>query len=153
MLRTRLCLALLATTLLARPALAQISGTPLEFSVHGGWFAPDARLQTDSAPEFGGTLGWRAQRWLVLEGQGFLFSSEDNGPLAQSVTFKSYGVDMRMNMRSADGRVVPYLLVGMGVGSSEQAGVSSLTKACCSQLSMHWDFARMKLPTARLVPS
>src|SRR5438128_6387289 len=72
--QTRLRLALLSWSLacvLAHPAAAQIAGTPYEFSAQGGWFAPDARAHVKSSPGFGGTLGWRAQSWLVFEGQAF----------------------------------------------------------------------------------
>jgi outer membrane protein OmpA-like peptidoglycan-associated protein len=122
--QTRLRLALLTCwlALLAHPAAAQIAGNPLEFSAQGGAFAPDARAHVKSSPGFGGTLGWRAQSWFVLEGQAFYSSSKADTLPEQKSTFMTYGVDARMNMRPGDGRIVPYLLVGYGAASSKTTG-------------------------------
>jgi hypothetical protein len=108
--QTRLRLALLSCSLaciLARPAAAQIAGTPYEFSAQAGWFAPDARAHVKSSPGFGGTLGWRAQSWLVFEGQAFYSSSKADTLPEQKSTFMTYGLDVRLNMRPADARIVP----------------------------------------------
>src|SRR5436190_22299489 len=62
--------------LFAHPAAAQITGNPIEASVQGGWSAPDARAHMKSAPAYGGSLGWRAQSWFVLEAQALYSSSK-----------------------------------------------------------------------------
>ena len=119
--RIGLRLALLAV-FFAQPAFAQIAGTPFEFSASGGVFAPDARARMKSAPSFGATLGWRAQSWLVFEGQvAFAGSNADSAP-EQKFDFSQYGLDMRMNMRPADSRVVPYVLFGIADGASKTTG-------------------------------
>ena len=123
--QTRLRLALISCSLacfLAPPAFAQIAGTPYELSAQGGWFAPDARAHVKSAPGFGGTLGWRAQSWFVLEGQAFYSSSKADTLPEQKSTFLAYGLDLRLNLRPAENRTVPYLLIGYGAGSSKTTG-------------------------------
>ncbi len=121
MLRSPLRLVFLAV-LLAQPAFAQIGGRPFEFSAQGGWLAPDARARTKSAPEFGGSIGWRAFPWLAFEGQAFFSSSEADSAPEQSFDFSSYGLDARMNMRPPESRVVPYVLVGFADGASKTTG-------------------------------
>src|SRR5580765_790633 len=108
--------------LFAHPAAAQITGTPFEASVQGGWSAPDARAHMKSAPAFGGSLGWRAQSWFVLEAQALYSSSKADTLPEQKASFLTYGLDARMNLRPGDNRVVPYVLVGYGAGSSQTTG-------------------------------
>ena len=120
---SRSCLRLVVLAVLfAQPAFAQIGGRPNEFSVQGGWFAPDARARMNSAPELGATLGWRLQSWLVMEGQGFIATSKADSFPEQDLSFFSYGLDLRLNMRPGENRVVPFLLVGFANGTSSTTG-------------------------------
>jgi OOP family OmpA-OmpF porin len=108
--------------LFAHPAAAQITGNPIEVSAQAGASAPDARAHMKSGPGFGGSLGWRAQSWFVLEAQALYASSKADTLPEQKQSFFTYGVDARMNMRPGDNKVVPYALVGFGAGSSQTTG-------------------------------
>ena len=119
--RTSLRLAVLAI-LFAPPAGAQISGRPYEFSIQGGWLAPDARARMNSTPQIGVSLGWRLRPWLVAEGQASFATSEADTVPEQGMDFFSYGLDLRLNLRPGEDRAVPYLLVGFGNGSSSTTG-------------------------------
>ena len=120
--RLRVLLLCSFACLFAHPATAQITGNPIEVSAQGGWSAPDARAHMKSAPAFGGSLGWRAQSWFVLEAQALYSSSKSDTLPEQKASFFTYGLDARMNLRPGDNRVVPYLLVGYGAGSSQTTG-------------------------------
>ena len=74
--RLRLWSLLLLTLTAAAPATAQVTGHPFEISGQAGIFSPDARTRTDAGPAFGGSIGWRWQSWLVLEGQALYAPSE-----------------------------------------------------------------------------
>ena len=106
----------------AGPAMAQIVGRPFEFSGQAGWNRYDARARVQDGPGFGGALGWRVAPWLVLEGQGFFGPSEADTLPKQKHNFFSYGLDLRLNLRPAEGRVVPYVLLGGGYASSHTSG-------------------------------
>ena len=62
-------LTLFAAAVVTAPAAAQVAGRPWELSGQGGWIQYDTRSHLKAAPGFGGTLGWRAQSYLTLEGQ------------------------------------------------------------------------------------
>src|SRR5262245_16522911 len=118
----RLVVVAVLAVLAARPALAQVGGRPIEFSAQGGWFAPDARARMNSTPTYGATLGIRAVPWLVFEGQASFASSKVDSVPEPTMDFVAYGLDMRFNMRSAEDRVVPYVLVGLASATSSSTG-------------------------------
>jgi len=107
---------------MAAPAFAQIGGRPFEVSGQGGWFAPDARTRMRSAPMFGGTLGWRPQSWMVFEGQAMFASSEADTFPEQKMDFTSFGLDLRLNLRPAEDRVVPFVLMGLASTTHSTTG-------------------------------
>jgi OOP family OmpA-OmpF porin len=110
-----------AATLISTPAGAQITGHPLELSAGAGLFQYDVRAYTKLAPAFGGALGWRLAPWLSLEGAGVYSSSKADtiwSTLEPKRSFLYGGADLRWNLRPAEGRVLPYILTGVGYGSS-----------------------------------
>ena len=112
-------LVLLAALLAATPAAAQIAGHPFEVSAGAGLLHFDSRTQTKDAPGYAAGLGWRAQPWLSFEGAGLYSASKaDFGSEPQRKFFYG-GLDLRWNLRSAEGRAVPFLLTGMGYGFSQ----------------------------------
>ena len=125
--RSRLPL-LTLSVLLATPAFAQIAGNPFEISGQGGWFAPDARARMNSAPLYGGTLGWRPLSWMVIEGQAMFASADVDTNPGQTMDFTAYGVDFRFNMRAAESRIVPFALVGLASATSSTTGYEDLTR-------------------------
>ena len=74
MIRQRLLLLCLGLVV-AAPAAAQIMGRPIEASGQAGFHHYDVRARMQDGPGFGGSLGWRAKPWLVLEGQVLFGSS------------------------------------------------------------------------------
>jgi outer membrane protein OmpA-like peptidoglycan-associated protein len=120
--RFSLRLVVLAAVLFASPALAQITGRPFEVSGQLGWSAPDARAHMKSGLAIGGSAGMRMLPWLVLEGQAYMAPSKADTFPEQDHSFLSLGVDMRVNIRSADNRVVPYVLYGLAAGKSSTTG-------------------------------
>jgi len=113
-------LVLLAALLAATPAAAQIAGHPFEVSAGAGLLHFDTRTQTKDAPGYTAALGWRAQPWLSFEGAGLYSASKaDFGSEPQRKFFYG-GLDLRWNLRPADGRAVPFLLTGMGYGFSQR---------------------------------
>ncbi len=121
MIRRWLVLPCLGVTL-AGPAAAQIMGRPFEFSGQAGWNHYDARARVQDGPGYGGTLGWRARPWLVLEGQAIFGPSQADTVPTQDHNFFSYGLDVRLNLRPAQAQVVPYFLVGGGYAASHTSG-------------------------------
>ena len=119
--RSRLPLVIL-TVFMAAPAFAQIGGRPFEISGQGGWFAPDARTRMRSTTTFGATVGWRPQSWMVFEGQAMFASSEADTAPEQKMDFTSFGLDLRLNVRPAEDRVVPFILMGMASGTHSTTG-------------------------------
>jgi outer membrane protein OmpA-like peptidoglycan-associated protein len=102
----------------AAPALAQITGNPLEISAGAGVFAPDARASVKKGPAYKGAIGYRFLPAFTLEGQAtFAPSKADTGSEPQH-NFSMYGLDLRWNLRDADSRALPFLLAGAGYGLS-----------------------------------
>lgn len=119
--RSSLRLVVLAV-LFASPAYAQIIGRPFEVSGQLGWSAPDARAHVKSGFAFGGSAGMRMLPWMVLEGQFYFAPSKSDTAPEQSHSFRSVGLDMRVNVRPADSRVVPYVIYGLAAGTSSTTG-------------------------------
>jgi outer membrane protein OmpA-like peptidoglycan-associated protein len=115
--RLRLCSLLLSLTV-AAPATAQVTGHPFEISGQAGIFSPDARTRVDTGPAFGGSLGWRWKPMLVLEGYALFAPSQVDMAGEPEAKFNSFGLDLRLNVRSGENKVVPYLLGGMGYARS-----------------------------------
>jgi len=108
--------------LIAAPAAAQIAGRPIEASGGAGLFSPDARSRMMDRAGSVGALGWRATPSLTLEGQAsFGPSRQDTLPHLKH-NFSYGGLDLRWNLRPADSRAVPFLLVGGGIGRSHTNG-------------------------------
>ncbi|MEK7824090.1 MAG: OmpA family protein [Candidatus Eisenbacteria bacterium] len=108
--------------MLASPAAAQIMDRPIELSAQAGWNHYDTRARMQDGPGYAATLGWRVQPWLVLEGQGFFGPSKADSLPRQEHNFYSAGLDLRMNLRPAEGKVVPYFLAGGGYSRSATGG-------------------------------
>ena len=119
--RSRLWLLALAP-LLASPAFAQVGGTPIELSGQAGLYRPDARAHMKLAPAVEATGGYRFQSWLALEGYALVASSKTDDAAERTFRFGSAGLDLRMNMRPAENRVVPFLLGGFGFTRSSIEG-------------------------------
>ena len=120
---SRSCLRLVVLgILLASPATAQITGTPLELSGQIGWSAPDARSHMKSGLAYGGSFGIRALPWLAFEAQTYLAPSEADTIPNPGNHFTSYGLDLRLNVRPAESKVVPYLIYGLASGTSKTSG-------------------------------
>ena len=121
MIRRRLLL-LCAGMALAAPASAQIVGHPFEFSAQAGFNHYDMRSYLQDGPAYAGSAGWRAYPWMVLEGQiWFGPSKADTVPHPDRNLF-SGGLDLRLNLRPADSKVLPFVLVGAGYFSSHGPG-------------------------------
>ena len=104
---------------LAAPAAAQVAGHPFEFSAGGGIFGYDTRARLKDSPVFGVSGGWRAAPFLTFEASGnFASTNSDTMPEA-SAGFTVFSADMRWNLRPADSPVVPFVITGMGYGSSK----------------------------------
>ena len=118
----RFALPLVAVLLVAGPASAQITGRPLELSGSAGAYLPDGRARLQSGPAYEGTLGWRAMPGLTLEGHAtFAPSHADTAP-NQTRNLSQFGLDFRWNLRDAEGRAVPYFLVGAGYSLDHTTG-------------------------------
>ncbi|HET9327335.1 MAG TPA: OmpA family protein [Candidatus Eisenbacteria bacterium] len=115
-------LVVVAAVLFASPAFAQITGRPIEVSGQLGWSAPDARAHVKSGLAFGGSVGMRMLPWLVLEGQAYMAPSEADTFPEPSHDFTSLGLDVRINVRPGDSRVVPYLIYGLAALKSSTTG-------------------------------
>jgi OOP family OmpA-OmpF porin len=108
--------------LLAAPAFAQVGGRPFEISGTAGFFAPDIRARMQSGPAYTAGAGWRFKPFLTLEANGLWAPSHaDTVPeLAHNFSFLS--ADLKWNLRPAEEHMVPFLLVGYGVGNSHSLG-------------------------------
>ena len=109
---------------LAAPAGAQIIGRPFEFSAQAGFNHYDLRGHLTDGPGYAGSAGWRAFPWLVLEGQMWFGPSQADTFPNQDHNLFSTGLDLRMNLRPAESKVLPYLLAGAGYFSSHTTGTS-----------------------------
>jgi outer membrane protein OmpA-like peptidoglycan-associated protein len=121
MIRPRLLLLCLGLAI-AHPAAAQIMGRPFEFSGQAGFNHYDLRSHVKDGPGYEGSLGWRAKPWLVLEGQILFAPSQADTAPGQDHNLFSAGLDLRMNLRPAESRVVPFVLVGAGYAASATTG-------------------------------
>ena len=113
-----LCLGALSVS----PAAAQIMGRPFEVSGQAGFNHYDLRSHMQDGPGYGGTFGWRAAPWLVLEGQAFFGPSKADTLPQQDHNFFTTGLDLRLNLRPAEQRVVPFMLAGAGYATSRTNG-------------------------------
>ena len=113
MIRPRLWLLCLGV-LTAAPATAQIMGRPFEVSGQAGFNHYDLRGRMQDGPGYAGSVGWRAAPWLVFEGQVFFGPSKADTLPEQDHNLFSYGLDLLLNLRSAEQRVIPFVLVGGG---------------------------------------
>jgi outer membrane protein OmpA-like peptidoglycan-associated protein len=104
--------------LMAQPAFAQIGGTPIELSGQVGLMNPDTRAHMKAGPAAGASFGYRFQPWLVVEAQGIFSRSEADTSPEQTQSFGAAGLDLRLNLRPAESRVVPFLTGGFGYGRS-----------------------------------
>ena len=121
MIRHRLSLIFLGL-MLASPAAAQIMGRPFEFSGQVGWNHYDTRAHMQAGPGVSGRVGWRTQPWLVLEGQVYYARSKADTVPKQDHSLLGAALDLRLNLRSPEGRAVPFLLAGGGVTRSSSTG-------------------------------
>ena len=119
----RALLVIVFAALCAAPAAAQIIGHPFELSGGAGYFHYDARARMADGPAYTGSLGWRAISWLSFEGQAtFGPTKSDSVTYDLKHNFTYAGIDARWDLRPADGRIVPYLLTGLGYGLSHTTG-------------------------------
>src|SRR5262249_16488030 len=104
---------------LAVAAAAPSAGRPFEFSAGGGLFAYDTRARLKDSPAFGASAGWRLASWVTFEVSGLYGSTDsDTMPTAKS-TFTDLSGDFYLHVRPAEDRVVPFVIVGMGLGRSK----------------------------------
>jgi len=121
----RALLVIVLAALCAVPAAAQIVGHPFEFSGGAGYFHFDARARMTDGPAYTGSLGWRAMSWLSFEGQAtFGPTTSDSVSYDLPHNFTYAGLDARWNLRPAGGRIMPFLLTGVGYGLSHATGAS-----------------------------
>jgi outer membrane protein OmpA-like peptidoglycan-associated protein len=119
----RALLVIVFAALCAAPAAAQIVGHPFELSGGAGYFHYDARARMTDGPAYTGSLGWRAMSGLSLEGQAtFGPTTSDSVSYDLKHNFSYAGLDARWNLRPAGGRIVPFLLTGLGYGLSHTTG-------------------------------
>jgi len=116
--------ALLLSWALAAPAAAQIAGRPLEFSAGAGIFAYDTRTRLNDGFALTGSAGWRAATWLTLEASGTFGSSTTDFAPERDASFFDASLDARLNARPAHDAVVPYAIVGFGLGHSSIKGLT-----------------------------
>jgi len=123
-----LCVA--AATLISTPGHAQITGHPIEVSADAGYFHYDIRAYTRDAPGYGSSVGVRLASFATFEGWGIFSSSKAvaNPPPPLTYTgepnrsFYWLGGDLRWNLRSGEGRALPFVTTGMGYGHSHWDG-------------------------------
>ena len=120
--RLQLLVALLALLLVARSAVAQITGAPLELVGHAGWAQLEARSGLRSGLASGGSAGWRLHPRLVAELASELAPSNATTAPSARRDFSYAGVELRWNLVPVEQRVVPFVLGGVGVGQSHQVG-------------------------------
>ena len=120
----RAWLALVALVVAAPAARAQIVGTPLEFSAGAGVFVPDARAHTETGPAWAASLGWRFQPAMHLEGSLLFAPSKMDVAGDPKLNHFFGGLDLRLDLRPAESRIVPYALGGFAYGSSHSQALS-----------------------------
>ncbi len=106
----------------AAPAFAQIAGRPIEISGGGGFSSPDARDRVEDGLASFGTLGWRWHPGVTLEAQASFAPSHADTLPGLRHNFSYGGLDLRWSLRSVEGRTVPFILTGVGYGSSHAGG-------------------------------
>ncbi|HTK32485.1 MAG TPA: OmpA family protein [Candidatus Saccharimonadaceae bacterium] len=114
--------ALAVALLLAAPAHAQITGHPLELSGGAGGVSPDARARIQSGFASTAALGWRWLPGISLEAQATFGPSHADTLPNQKHNLTYAGLDARWNLRPAESRTVPFVLVGLGYGISHTGG-------------------------------
>ena len=107
---------------LTTPARAQISGHTLEISGGLGIAAFDTRSRLKDAPAFSGALGYRLASWFEFELSGLLASTKADTAPQPDASLLYGALDMRLNVRPAEDRLVPFVLVGMGYARSTVKG-------------------------------
>ena len=118
----RFALPLLATLIVAGPASAQITGHPIEVSGGAGVFIPDGKARMQTGPAYQGTLGWRFSQGITFEGHATFAPSHADTLPNQAHNLSQFGLDLRWNLRPAEGHALPYLLVGAGYGLDHTTG-------------------------------
>ena len=121
----------------AAPAVAQVGGSPWEFSGGVGVAHFDARARMHDAPTFGIAAGLRLQPWLSLEVNGLVSPSKADSSVGlytytakgSSIKYGNHNFslesfDARFNLRPAQNRLVPYALAGIGAAGSHGGGVA-----------------------------
>ena len=104
---------------LAAPAAAQVAGHPFEFSAGGGIFGYDTRARLKDSPALGASLGYRLAPWVSAELSGTLGSTKSDTLPEANASFRDLSLDLRFNIRPAESPVVPFVIAGMGAGSSK----------------------------------
>src|SRR5437773_7437456 len=104
---------------LAAPAAAQVGARPFEFSAGGGMFAYDTRARLKDGSSLTGSLGWRLAPWGTFEFSGTYGGTDsDTTRRTAKASFANVSADLRFNARPAEDKVVPFAIVGMGLGRS-----------------------------------
>src|SRR5262245_47947276 len=114
--------ALVSIVMLAAPAFAQVAGHPVEVSGGAGLFKYDIRAHVKRGAAYLGTVGWRSQSWLTLEGTALLGPAKQDTFPGNDHNHAFFSADLRWNLRPAEDRVVPFVLTGVGYGSSHTSG-------------------------------
>src|SRR5690349_3125755 len=127
-------------------AHAQIGGHPIEISGGAGWSEPDSRSHLRSGLAINAALGYRMNSFFTLEGQGTWIPSEnDLLPEGFNRNLSVYGLDGRINLRPAEGRLVPFLLGGFGYAVSHDDGATPAKLergAPTAGMGLLWNVAR-----------
>src|SRR6185369_10400947 len=105
---------------IASPSLAQIAGHPIEVSGGLGTVFYDTRARLQDRGALVGSVGYRLAPWLVGEVGGLYSKSYADTTPNPKATFTLLSADLRFNLRPAEGRVVPFLLAGLGYGASKR---------------------------------
>jgi outer membrane protein OmpA-like peptidoglycan-associated protein len=107
---------------LAVPATAQITGRPVEVAGGAGIFAYDSRVRAQDGLAMTGSIGWRLAPWFTLEGAAAYGPTRTDTQAETDVSLLYAGLDLRFQLRPAEGRVVPYFLAGLGYARSSADG-------------------------------
>lgn len=115
-------------------AFAQITGHPIEVSAGGGIFAYDVRTTLKDSYALGGSLGIRWASYLSVEAGGVYGRTEPDHLAGQKQSLLDASLDLRWNLRPAEGRIVPFLITGLGYGRARGSLIplGKLTRATAS---------------------
>ncbi len=113
---------LVLVTVPAGRAFAQITGHPIDVYAGGGLFAYDIRSGLRDSYAVSGGLGFRLATWATLEGSATYGRTEPDGLPGVKQSLLDGSLDLRLDMRPAEGRIVPFFIAGVG-DAREKGGI------------------------------